>query len=57
MFALLAVILSAVGLFMTLTGAAVPAWILWAVFACISMHLLLGNWPFGTVIKVGRRNP
>jgi hypothetical protein len=57
MFALLAVILAAVGLFMTLASAAVPAWLMWAFFVCLAMQLLVGGWPFGTVIKVGRRNP
>jgi hypothetical protein len=57
MFALLAVILAAVGLFMTLASAAVPAWLMWAFFVCLAMHCLVGGWPFGTVIKVGRRNP
>lgn len=57
MFALIAVILSAVGLFMTLAKAAVPAWLMWAFFVSVALHLLVGGWPFGTVIKVGRRNP
>jgi hypothetical protein len=57
MFALLAVILSAVGLFMTLASAAVPSWLMWAFFLCVALALLVGNWPVATVIKMNRRNP
>lgn len=56
MFALVAAALALVGLIMTLASAAVPAWLMWAFLVCLAMHLLVGNWPFGTVIKVGRRN-
>jgi hypothetical protein len=57
MFALVAVALALVGLIMTLASAAVPAWLMWAFFVCVAFALLVGGWPFGTVIKVGRRNP
>lgn len=54
MFALLAAIFAGVGLVMSLTDAAVPGWLLWAVLVCISIHLLVGLWPFGN-IKINRR--
>lgn len=57
MFALFAVVFAVVGLVLSVAGNAIPAWLLWVVLACIAMHLLVGGWPFGTIIKVNRRNP
>lgn len=56
MFALLAAIFSGVGLVLALTHAEVPAWLLWAVLLCIAVHMLVGVWPFGSIIKVNRSN-
>ncbi len=57
MFALLAVVFAVVGLVLSVAGNAIPAWLLWVVLACMGMHMLVGGWPFGTIIKVNRRNP
>lgn len=53
MFALIAVVVAALGLFMALTGN-VAVWVLWVWALCVALHLLLGNWPFGA-ISINRR--